>query len=257
MGRVAPEQLPEFEIRSVTAPETHPNGQPLEFEMTVQNSGGREGVFVRDIRADRPAAGRTLEAEFSKSIPAGETVEISGSVDAPATETITLVLDPNHHREVKIVPATRAFGEKFTLQSGVNIEVGCPIIADSVTTDQGAETLDFSRVEYDFSIHDVSAWNPTNSEHTEPDVDWLEVEADGLISASPNRTFDQGLVEPVEGGFYTGSNKSTLRPGESSGGFLFYDVPEGTDSEDVTFRYKQPVGTHRYQICEWRVGGSP
>jgi hypothetical protein len=224
--------------------------------MTVRNSGGQEGVFTREVRADRPGAGRTLEAELSKSIQAGETVEISGSVDAPATETITLVLGPDHHQDVEVVPATRDFGEKFTLQSGINIEIGSPIIEDLVTTDQGADTLDYSRQGYDFSIHDISVWNPTSSEQTEPDTDWLEVEVDDFISDSPNRTFDQGLLEPVEGAFYSGSKRQALRPRESSGGFLFYDVPEGTVSEDVLLRCKQPVGSQRYQICEWSAEGS-
>jgi hypothetical protein len=255
-GTVDPDQLPEFEIRSVTVPETHPNGQPLEFEMTVRNSGGREGVFAREVRADRSGAGRTLEAEISKSIPADDTVEISGFVDAPVTETITLVLDPDHRQEVKIVPAKRTFGQRFTTQSGVNIDIGSPTVVESVTTDKGGDTLEYSRQGYDFSIHDISAWNPTNSEHTEPDMGWFEVEVDGFISDSPNRTFDQGLVNPVEGGFYRGWKKQSLRPGESSGGYLFYNVPEGTVPGEVTFRYKQPVGTNRYQICEWRVGGS-
>jgi hypothetical protein len=255
-GTVDPEQLPEFEIRSVTAPETHPNGQPLEFEMTVRNTGGREGVFARDVRVDRPGAGRTLEAELSEEIPAGERVEISGSVDAPATETITLVLGPSQQHDVEVIPATREFGETFTLQSGINIEVGGPTIADSVTTDQGAETLDYSRERYDFSIHDISVWNPTSSEQTEPDTDWLEVEVDDFIDDSPNRTFDQGLLEPVEGAFYSGWKKQSLRPRESSGGLLFYDVPEGTVSGDVLFLCKHPVGSQRYQICEWNAGGS-
>jgi hypothetical protein len=224
--------------------------------MTVRNSGGREGVFTRDVRADRPGAGRTLEAELSEEIQAGETVEISESVDAPATETITLVLGPNQQHDVEVVPATREFGETFTLQSGVNIEVGGATIADSVTTDQGADTLDHSRQGYDFSIHDISAWNPTSSEQPEPDTGWLEVAVDDFIDDSPNRTFDQGLLEPVEGAFYSGSKKQSLRPRESSGGFLFYDVPEGTVSEDVLFRCKQPVDSQRFQICEWTAGGS-
>jgi hypothetical protein len=197
-----------------------------------------------------------VEAELSESIPAGETIKISGTVDAPATETITLVFGPGHHQEVKIVPATRGFGEQFQLQSGVNIEFGGPTIVDSVTIDQGGDTLEYSGQGYDFAIHDVSAWNPTDAEQTEPDVGWFEVEADNLFSDSPNRSFDKGLVEPVKGGFYTGSKKSALRPGESSGGYLFYDVPEGASSGEVTFRFKQPVGTQRYQICEWRVGDS-
>ena len=78
------------------------------------------------------------------------------------------------------------------------------------------------------------------------------MEADGFVDSEANRGFSNGLTEPVERPYYRGWKNSTIPPGGSTSGVLYYDVPKNTAVGDVLCRGLFPVEERANEICVWQ-----
>jgi hypothetical protein len=255
-GTIDSDSLPDLEIRSVSSPENHVNGKPVQFSVTVTNTGGGVGLLARNYSVKRGNNSTHPAGTLRATLDPGETVTIDKQIPARTNQDLVLSVPPNIHEEIDITPATRHFASPYTTADGVKVTVGRPVVSETVVIDQGADQYrQWSSDDSKFGSIAITTSNPTRSAKTQPDKDWFEVEADGVIDQNSNRGFAAGLEHPIDTQYYSGWKADDLSPGESISGVLYYDIPDSSQIDDITVRGKFPADGESSEVCHWSSRG--
>ncbi len=252
-GTVDPSSLPDVEITSLDVPEEHVNGDPIEFSVSVTNTGGSAGLFNQRFSVVRSTEPNASGGVLDTTVESGETVTIERTVPAKGVQDVTIAVPPAFEKTTHVVPTKAQFGSSHELPNGVKLRVSKPTVSDTVWVDENGSGFENHSIDRrSFAVFKITAWNPTDSTISEPDKDWFEVEGNGFVDSNSNRGFARGLREPVEMPYFRGSRE--LSPGETTNGVLYFDVPKNTSVDEIACRVKWPVTERANKVCEWKMG---
>lgn len=248
-GTVDPSSLPDMKITSLDVPEEHVNGDPIEFSVSVTNTGGSAGLFNQRFSVVRSTEPNALGGVLDTTVEPGETVTIEKTVPAKGVQDVTIAVPPAFEKTTHVVPTKAQFGSSHELPNGVKLRVSKPTVSDTVWVDENGGGFENHSIDRrSFAVFEITAWNPTDSTISEPDKDWFEVEGNGFVDSNSNRGFARGLREPVEMPYFRGSRE--LTPGETTNGVLYFDVPKNTSVDEIACRVKWPVTERANKVCE-------
>ncbi|WP_231727721.1 hypothetical protein [Haloferax profundi] len=251
-GQVDPSSLPDMEITSLDVPEEHVNGEPIQFSVSVTNTGGSAGLFNQRFSVVRSTEQYAQGGTLDTTIEPGETVTIEKTLPAKGVQDITISVPSAIEKTVRVVPTKAQFGSSHELPNGVQLRVSEPIVCDTVRVDQGGGSFEHRSIDRrSFAVFEITAWNPTDSTISESVTGGFEVEANGYVDSN-SREYPVGLLDPVEKPFFR--EWYELAPEETMNGVLYFDVPKNTQADEVIFRAKSPVTERANKVCEWKIG---
>lgn len=228
---------PDFAVASVDVPDDPPQGEPIDFRVTVVNQGNADGSLQSPVSARLTGGEWSRVGEMDLGVQAGGEGIYRGSVTADYLGQYQLRFDAlNETVDFRTVPPELRFGETFRTPNGVGITVEDVMFRKSIPVydDDGEPSLQYARSNREYAFVSVTVENDSAYVRTAPDPrSFILVVGDEQFKVESLDTELRSLV--------VGPNErvSEYDPGDSifrgvrKRGVIPYDVPESLGSSDA------------------------
>lgn len=223
-------------------------------QITVKNTGGAKGTFYGSLESKRDQDEWELFKQFSADLDAGQskTFDIQGNY--LSVGAVDFRLRPFDKTDTANITAPKlSFGEKATIPNG-ELRVSDVQTHSSYTqtneyrddtkhTPENGDAFLFAYVEFIPDSGDVS---------DVPDDDPFTARANGTTH-SESGYLAGPIGSPIEGEFYTSTNRTQLTAGEPWGGWVSFGVPSDVTDADITVVFQKEYDDGLSK-AEWSQG---
>jgi len=229
-------ELPNLQPPTVSAPESVEIGETIEYEVTIENSGGSAATETYEYTFGEGYTQDTYE--FEVSVPAGEQVTktINGTTSSSG-EVVFGIAGETY--TTSVIAPVRSFGNAAEFAEGLEIAADVVEFADEYATGIDVES-DYSDPKgapdgFTFAFVELTVEATTSESPPTPDYDGFVAIVDGE-SYGTVYDVDGALERPVEGEFYSGPR---LDVGEQVTEWVVLEVPDETNRSSMAVSLDQ------------------
>lgn len=220
---------PEFSIVEIDAPEEVAIGEEFTYSITVENTGGADGVWAQTVMAKEPD-GQWQSAPLELEVPAGETKTWeSDTVTVNYTTQLLFRLDEaDVEFSIRFVSATLGFGEEYVSPDGMAFTVDSIEFFDSYTWSgsSGNTYEEQAPAGKKWAKVYVVAENKGSEQAYSPFASDVSIIAD-------NSQYDNTYISNDEGEY----EHSEIAPGIVREGWIVYELPEDLSKDDFRVQW--------------------
>lgn len=234
-----------FSVAGVSAPEAVEVGEPYTLEIEIRNTGGEDGRFVAPLYAGEAGSGTWLEiGTVEVDVPAGGTATWPGEVTYETLGEVMFTLG-DVEWSVRIVGATRSFGESYTAPNDMRVTVSGVELAESYEWSSDGETfVETAPAGSRFAFVSLCAENVGDRTTSTP------TPADVSVSVG-TRQFDAQIALKADGEF----DGADIEPGATRRGWMLFEVPTDVTAGDLTVVWRESTAAGEFAAL-WSADGS-